>query len=123
MKQYQLLIVDDERRFADMLAKRLTLRGCICEVCYNGHEALNLLKQGKFFLVLLDLHLPDIYGTEVLKRIREIDPVTPVIILTGHGTEKDRRECMERGAYAFVHKPMGIDELMVILAKIGESAA
>ena len=106
-----------------MLAKRLTLRGCICEVCYNGQEALNVLKDRKFFLVLLDLHLPDIYGTEVLARIKEKTAKTPVIILTGHGTEEDRRECMERGAYAFMHKPLGIDELMGILAKIGELTA
>ena len=123
MKQYHLLIVDDERRFADMLAKRLTLRGCICESCYEGLEALNLLKQKIFSLVLLDLHLPDIYGTEVLARIKDRSPATPVIVLTGHGTEKDRRECMELGAYAFMHKPLGIDELMGILAKIGEWAA
>lgn len=117
------MIVDDEQRFADMLAKRLSLRGCICEVCYNGQEALNLLKQEKFCLILLDLHLPDIYGTEVLARIKNVDSDTPVIILTGHGTEKDRQECLQQGAYDFMHKPLGIDELMAILAKIAETAA
>ena len=60
MKQYHLLIVDDEKRFADMLAKRLDLRGCKCDVCYSGQEALNILERKKFFLILLDLHLPDI---------------------------------------------------------------
>ncbi len=125
MKQYNLLIVDDEQRFADMLAKRLNLRGCVCEVCYRGQEALTILKQKqkKFSLILLDLHLPDIYGSEVLTRIKETDTRTPVIILTGHGTEKDRRECMQLGAYAFKHKPLGIDELMTILAQIGEESA
>jgi len=43
-----------------------------------------------------------------------------VIILTGHGTEEDRRACMQQGAYAFMHKPLGIDELMAILTQIGE---
>ena len=123
MKPYHLLIVDDEKRFADMLAKRLTLRGCNCDVCYSGQEAVNLIEQKNFFLVLLDLHLPDLYGTEVLTRIKNVDSDTPVIILTGHGTEKDRRECMQQGAYDFIHKPLGIDELMAILAKIAETAA
>ena len=86
MKQYQLLIVDDERRFADMLAKRLTLRGCFCEVCYSGQEAMKILKDREFFLVLLDLHLPDIYGTEILTWIKKMNPETPVIILTGKGS-------------------------------------
>ena len=120
MKQYDLLIVDDEKRFANMLAKRLTLRGCRCEVSYNGRQALEQVRQKNFFLVLLDLHLPDIYGTEVLARIKVISAMTPVIILTGHGTEADRRACMQQGAYAFMHKPLGIDELMGILDRIRE---
>ena len=120
MKQYNLLIVDDEQRFANMLAKRLSLRGCHCEVCYNGQQALDLVKRKNFFLILLDLHLPDIYGIEVLTRIKGISEMTPVIILTGHGTEKDRRACMQQGAYAFWHKPLIIDELMAILARIEE---
>ena len=121
MKQYELLIVDDEKRFADMLAKRLSLRGCHCEVCYNGRQALDLVRRKTYFLILLDLHLPDIYGVEVLKEIRLISTKTPVIILTGHGTEKDRQACMQQGAYAFVHKPLGIDKLISILAQIEET--
>ena len=123
MKQYDLLIVDDEQRFANMLAKRLSLRGCHCEVCYNGQQALDLVRQKNFFLILLDLHLPDIYGTEVLTRIRKNDERTPVIVVTGHGTEKDRQECMQQGAYAFMNKPVGIDELMTILDRIGNMSA
>ena len=122
MKQYNILIVDDEQRFANMLAKRLSLRGCHCEVCYNGQQALEWVERKKFFLILLDLHLPDIYGIEVLTRIKAISEMTPVIILTGHGTEKDRRACMQQGAYAFWHKPLIIDELMAILARIEEMA-
>jgi DNA-binding response OmpR family regulator len=120
MKPYDLLIVDDERRFADMLAKRLNLRGCNCEVCYSGREALNILQRKNFFLVILDLHLPDLYGSEVLRRIKKISAETPVIILTAHGTEKDRQECMKIGAFDFMQKPLIIEKLMAILAKIGE---
>jgi len=122
MKQYNLLIVDDEQRFTNMLAKRLSLRGCHCDVCYNGQQAIDLVRQKNFFLILLDLHLPDIYGIEVLKRIKEISVMTPVVILTAHGTEKDRRACMQQGAYAFWNKPLRIDELMAILARIGEAS-
>ncbi len=123
MKQYSLLIVDDEQRFADMLARRLNLRGCNCDVCYRGREALKILKRKNFDLILLDLHLPDIYGTEVLTRIKEIDSRTPVIIVTAHGTEKDRQECNQQGAYAFMHKPLDIEELMSILVQLKELSA
>lgn len=123
MKQYNLLIIDDEQRFANMLAKRLRLRGCRCEVCYSGRQALDLVRQKNFSLILLDLHLPDIYGTEVLTRIRKNDGRTPVIVVTGHGTEKDRQECLQQGAHAFMNKPVRIDELMTILAEIGNKPA
>jgi DNA-binding response OmpR family regulator len=122
MKQYNLLIVDDEQRFANMLAKRLMLRGCHCDICYNGQQALDLVRRKNFFLILLDLHLPDIYGIKVLKQIKIISAMTPVIILTGHGTEEDRRACLQAGAYAFWRKPLGIDELMAILTRIGETS-
>lgn len=122
MKRNTLLIVDDEKRFADMLAKRLGLRGCHCEVSYNGRQALELVRRKRFSLILLDLHLPDIYGVEVLKRIKAISSMTPVVIVTGHGTRDDRQACMQEGAYAFMHKPVGIDELIAILAKIEENS-
>jgi DNA-binding response OmpR family regulator len=125
MKLYNLLIVDDEKRFADMLARRLNLRGCNCEVCYSGQEALNILerKRKNFDLILLDLRLPDIYGTEVLTRIKDMDSNTPVIIVTAHGTEKDRRECIQQGACAFMQKPLGIEKLMSILTRLREISA
>jgi two-component system, OmpR family, response regulator len=123
MRRFDLLIVDDERRFADMLAKRLNLRGCNCDVCYSGQEALNTLKRKNFSLIILDLHLPDLYGSEVLARIKKINAQTPVIILTAHGTQKDRQACMQKGAYDFMQKPLVIEKLMAILAQIGETSA
>jgi DNA-binding response OmpR family regulator len=123
MTHYNILIVDDEKRYANMLAKRLNLRGCVCEVCYDGRQALDVLIRKQFFLTLLDLRLPDMYGTEVLTRIKACCAKMPVIILTAHGTEKDRVECMRQGAYAFMHKPLGIEALMTILAHIRETSA
>lgn len=118
MKQIDLLIVDDEQRYADMLAKRLGLRGLACEVRYDGRTALEALAEASFPAVILDLRLPDLYGTEVLKEIKRCRPETVVIILTGHGTEKDRQECMALGAYSFMNKPLDINRLLAIMAGI-----
>ena len=122
MKLKDLLIVDDEKRFADMLAKRLCLRGFHSDVCHNGKQAIELARRKRFFAILLDLHLPDIYGSEVLKELRLTSATTPVIIITGHGTEKDRQSCLQQGAYAFVHKPLGIDKLISIFAQIEKAS-
>jgi CheY-like chemotaxis protein len=68
-------------------------------------------------MVILDLRLPDLYGTEVLTRIKQCRPETAVIILTGHGTEKDREQCMAHGAHSFINKPLDIDRLIAIMAQ------
>jgi DNA-binding NtrC family response regulator len=123
MKRYDLLIVDDEQRYADMLARRLGLRHLTCKVCYDGRTAIALVEGEPFSVVILDLRLPDIYGTEVLTRIKQCRPETAVIILTGHGTEKDREQCMAHGAHSFMNKPLDIDRLVAMMARIKEKSS
>jgi DNA-binding response OmpR family regulator len=118
MKHFELLIVDDEQRYADMLARRLGLRGLACEVRYDGKTALEVLAEAPVPAVILDLRLPDLYGTEVLREIKRLRPETAVVILTGHGTEADRQLCMALGAHAFMNKPLDIDRLLAIMAGI-----
>jgi len=118
MKHFDILIVDDERRYADMLAKRLGLRGLTCEVRYDGQTAIAAVAEVPFPAVILDLRLPDLYGTEVLREIKDCRPETTVIILTGHGTEKDKKACLALGAHAFMNKPLDIDRLLTIMAAI-----
>ncbi|MCK5836259.1 MAG: response regulator [Desulfobacula sp.] len=122
MKHIDILLIDDEKKFAAMLAKRIELRGYSSEICYDGRTALQWIKKNSFCvtLILLDLQLPDLYGTKVLSEIKKINPAIPVVILTGHGTEKDRKECEQLGAYMFMHKPPHIDELMTIMTRIKE---
>jgi DNA-binding response OmpR family regulator len=61
--------------------------------------------------MILDLKMPGIDGIEVLRRVKGEHPKVEVIILTGHGSEKDREVCMELGAFAYLHKPVDIDVL------------
>jgi len=118
MKHYNILIVDDEQRYAIMLANRLKLRGLACKVCFDGRTAIDTLENVFFPWVILDLRLPDRYGSEVLSQIKTISPETQVIILTGHGTDKDRQQCMDLGAHSFMNKPLDIDRLLAIMARI-----
>jgi len=120
MKHFDILIVDDERRYADMLARRLKLRGMVCKVCYDGQAAIDCVQENFYPMVILDLRLPDFYGTDVLKRMKTFRPEIAVIILTGHGTEMDREQCMEVGAHAFMNKPLDIDRLLAIMDRLEE---
>lgn len=113
-----VLIIDDEERFATMLAKRLHLRGYDSAVRYDGESGLEALQQHAFKVVLLDLRLPGISGEEVLSRLKKEQPGLPVIILTGHGTEKDRELCMQLEAHAFMNKPVNISSLVQLFDEI-----
>ena len=118
MELFDILIVDDEQRYANMLARRLRLRGLTCEVCYDGKAALDMLAEISVTAMILDLRLPDLYGTDVLRKVKKRRPEITIIILTGHGTEKDRQECLALGAHSFMHKPLDIDRLMAIMTEV-----
>ena len=116
--KHDVLIIDDEVRFATMLSKRLSLRGYTCDVVYDGESGLALLARQGFNLVILDLRLPGLSGEEVLEQIKKIQPDLPVIILTGHGNEKERETCMRLKAHAFLNKPVDLVELVCIFDEI-----
>jgi DNA-binding NtrC family response regulator len=119
MKHIDILIIDDEIKFADMLGRRLSLRGITCHACYDGQSGLDWIKAnpGAVTLILLDLKLPDIYGTQVLADIKKIDPAVPVFIITGHGTREDETHCLALGASEFIHKPVDIGKLTTLLTQ------
>ena len=118
-----VLVVDDESSFARTLAKRLQLRGLDCVVAFDGGSALDALERGRFRGMLLDLRLPDLDGAEVLRRARARHHDLPVIIMTAHGTEEDRVECLQAGACAFLAKPVDLEEIVGRLSHLPEAGS
>lgn len=116
----KLLLVDDERKFAQTLSERLSLRDIGSLVAYDGESALNLIKEEEPEVMILDLKMPGIDGIEVLRRVKETNPVIEVIILTGHGSETDRKKCMELGAFAYLEKPVDVNVLSETIKKANE---
>ena len=122
-KHKRILLVDDEQKFVNMLAKRIELRGGYApEVVYDGRSALRIVHEEEFILMLLDLGLPDIHGVEVLRQVKVTHPALPVIILTAHGSDKEKQVCMELGAHAFLNKPVNILDLLEIFAGAEKAA-
>ena len=113
-----VLIIDDEERFATMLSKRLSLRGYSCEVAFDGESGLEMLFNQCFKVIVLDLRLPGLSGEEVLERIKMKHPDLPVIILTGHGNEKEREKCMGLKAHSFLNKPVDLSTLVALFEQI-----
>jgi DNA-binding response OmpR family regulator len=111
-KQKRLLLVDDEEGYVAVLAKRLGRRAFEVKTALSGSEAIRTLRNGSFDLAVVDLKMEDMDGIEVLKVFKKMVPSMPVIMLTGHGSEKAAREGLELGASGYLTKPCDLEELM-----------
>ncbi|MBU4263933.1 MAG: response regulator [Proteobacteria bacterium] len=107
----KVLLVDDEKEFAQTLSERLISRDVGSHAVYDGQQALDLLNNDNPDVMVLDLKMPGIDGIEVLRQTRKTHPNIKVIILTGHGTAADRKVCMDLGAFAYLQKPTDIEKL------------
>jgi len=116
----KVLFVDDEKDFVQTVSERLISRDVGTYGVYNGQEALELITEDRPDVMVLDLKMPGLHGVEVLRRTKELAPDVEVIILTGHGTSQDMKECMELGAFAYMNKPVDIEELSATIKAANE---
>ncbi len=116
----KVLLVDDEREFVQTLSERLVMRDVGSAVAFDGESALNMVNEEEPEVMILDLKMPGIDGFEVLRKVKKTNPEIEVIILTGHGSEADKEECMSLGAFAYLQKPVDIDVLSKTLKKANE---
>ena len=112
MNNLKVLLVDDEEEFVKALAERLEMRDLKSDKVYDGEEALSFVEDQEPDVMVLDLKMPGIEGMEVLRRVKKAYPKVEVIILTGHGTEKDEEEARRLGAFDYLEKPVNIDTLV-----------
>jgi len=112
MKEFKVLMVDDEEDFVTTLAERMKMRDLDSDVALNGEQALQFVKDDVPDVMVLDLKMPGIDGMEVLRRVRQAYPQVQVVILTGHGSEKDEAEARRLGAFAYLQKPVEIERLV-----------
>src|SRR5712692_7445891 len=107
-----ILVIDDERMLCDLLQEMLRRHGHEVFTAYSGRGGVALHKERRPHFTLLDLHLPDMNGIEVLTRIREDDPKAAVMILTGAASDKLERQAQELGVTDFLIKGLSPDVLM-----------
>ena len=117
----RILVVEDDRDFRELLISHLISCGYQVEGASHGEEALSLLEEKDFSLVLLDLLLPDMNGIEVLRWIKENLSLTEVIVITGHGTIRTAVEAMKLGAFDFLTKPCSLSEIEITVKKALET--
>ncbi len=107
-----VLLVDDEKGYLNVLSNRLSRRSIIATKAFSGTEAIQILRKKDFDVVVLDLKMEDMNGIEVLKIIKKMVPELPVIILTGHGSQEAAREGISFGAFDYLTKPCELVDLM-----------
>jgi len=119
----KVLLVDDEQEFVQTLSDRLNTRNYGSYPVFDGEQALGILDDETPDVMVLDLKMPNISGVDVLRKTKESKPEIEIIILTGHGSEEDKKICMDLGAYAYLQKPIDIKNLSEIIDKAYEQVA
>ncbi len=117
----KVLVVDDTKNIRMILTKCLELEGYEVLTASDGKQALELFMTHSFDLAFLDIKLPEVRGTEVLKRIREHGIKTPVIIITAYATVKNAVDCTNMGAVAYVQKPFSADKIRTVIKEFEKS--
>ena len=114
---YSVLVIDDEANI------RKTLKGVLSDDGYqvlqagDGPQGLEVLSRSFVDAVLLDVWMPGLDGLETLKRIREVSPFVPVIMISGHGTIDTAVKAVKMGAFDFIEKPISLTKLLIILSR------
>jgi DNA-binding NtrC family response regulator len=112
-----ILIIDDEAEIRTLLSTILTDEGYLVEKAENGKQALKILEKNFFDAALIDIELPDIKGTELLQRIKEIRPKIVNIIMTGHPSIENAVKAVNNKADGYVLKPFDVPLLLETLKK------
>jgi DNA-binding NtrC family response regulator len=113
MGAFHVLVVDDETDFLETIVYRLLKRKIEAMGVPDGEAALALMKEKKFDVVLLDIKMPGgMDGIEILREIKKIQPLTEVILLTGHASVETSIEGMQSGAFDYLIKPVKFAELL-----------
>ena len=116
-----VLIVDDETDICMGLSDFLKHNGYVVRIVQTGRDALREVERGQIEVVILDLGLPDLSGLDVLRGIKKLDPLLPVIMLTASTEEKHTVEALHLGAFTYLTKPYNSYELRFALRQIADA--
>ena len=119
---YQILVVDDDPEWHEILALLFSRKGWKTETALSGERALARLAAGGIDVVVCDLSMPGMSGLEVLRRVRAMNAQIPFIMMTGVGTIESAVEAVQLGAYSYLTKPMNNAELASLVQRAAEHA-
>lgn len=113
-----VLVIDDTKNIRMLLRECLECEGFEVTTAGGGSEALGVLSHAQFDLIFLDVRMPEVSGTEVLRQMRRMGVNTPVVMITAFGTVKNAVECTQLGAAAYLQKPFTENKVRQVLDEV-----
>jgi len=115
MKDPRILVVDDNKDFADIFCDILKTNDYVAESCYSGSQAIERVKNGDFDIVFLDIRMPEMDGVQALKEIKKLRPKMTVIMMTGYSVDEMIHKALEEKASEIVYKPFEVDKILSLI--------
>jgi DNA-binding NtrC family response regulator len=122
MGPLRVLIVDDEEDLVLTMAERLRIRGFEVETAVTGTDALALVAQHGFSVLLVDVKMPGISGLDLMAEAKRKHPRLPVILFTGHSSVSDAERGIREGAFDYLMKPIDIEKLVERITEAARAA-
>ena len=114
----RVLVIDDTKNIRVLLTQCLQFEGYEVTTASSGAQALELMTNKSFDLVFLDVRMPELSGTEVLRQMRKMGVNTPVVMITAFGTVRNAVECTQLGAVAYLQKPFTENKVKQVLEEV-----
>ena len=111
----KVLVIDDEKSIRNTMKDVLEYEKNSVELAENGIEGLKKVKENAYDLIFSDIKMPEMDGIEVLTKIKEINDEVPVVMISGHGNIETAVECIKKGAFDFIEKPIDLNRLLVTM--------
>jgi DNA-binding NtrC family response regulator len=121
LEPIKILVIDDEPVICEGCRLSLSDKGLLVDTCLSGTHGLELVLGEEYDLVLLDMKLPDIYGMDILQRVRKEKPGVYIIVMTGYSSVQNAVEAMKLGAFDYLAKPFTEDELWISVQRAAEN--
>ena len=116
----KILIVDDERAIRNSLSEILSDEGYNVEVAEDGPTAIEMAEKERYDVIFCDIKMPNMEGTEVLEKLRKDGIDSAIIMISGHGDIETAVECIKKGAFDFIQKPLDLNRILITIKNATE---
>lgn len=111
----KILIIDDERSIRNSLKEILSDEGYDVDVAGNGHEGISMVEKEKYSVIFCDIKMPEMDGMEVLDKLVQMGTDAAVVMISGHGDIETAVECIKKGAFDFIQKPLDLNRILITI--------